>query len=1317
MVRPYNITANAENTDMGPTSESLEFGSNKIDEMINSDSNSPLIVEREDRNEVERRITVSGLKESDYPKPLFKAKLVKTTNKISLPPEIMQHLSSVQCQYLMGVFPELSRVWVTVDSDFYIWDYKGADLAFYDGLSETIMCVGLVKPKPNVFKEFITHLLVLATTVDIVVLGVTLSVPTDSVSNLINEIHFTPEVVFQLPTDGVNITAIAGSANGRIFLGGEDGNLYEIQYRKELDWWGKRCSKVNHSGTTLSFLLPSVISSLLQKSDSISQISIDNSRKILYTLSEKGTIDMYILSSDSTATCKASLPQHAVIESAIRCIRTMDRVELCSIVSICAVEEKESKNVGLLAVTQAGVRFYFQLIYMQGEVSDLKLIHVRLPPGFIGSVVSVRPNDVRQAYYNNGIFMALSTVNESQDNLWCLSSEEYLAFDAPIEAQATVKLDGPVWQFSCADEMTNSNAANFVSLSAQGIQLFSKLRPVEVLAQLLWKNKGPNADAVRAFFQNMTDDESCALCISIACQQCTSNVDLANWATQALFLYGGEPKEVADNNLTPAEMLSVTAPQSSFQTTNFRPGIVSTPIAQTRPNILSETLVSSTENIIYEHSAKHNGLYLYLSRILRPLWQSPLVKLTKNQDNKQYLTSTVSAEECVSVLSNLQAFWSFLEKNSILIQSFAGPAVMSRLPSMNMEESTINSMAVTKAEKVHRLENRSLEALKVVVDHACQIVGLWKVLCEHQFHQLVAELSPENQRLLVDITLKQLLVSKHELCITLVNTLLNLYLKDDSTVDSISCKLRGVCPLIFRDDDASYAKANEMLLTAKSAVNPEDKQKYLTSALQLCIEAAPNICLSTICRKFAAFEFYEAVLIISLSCASKYDPRNFAINYYYGSEYGSDSDAYQFYNKRMECYKEIIEVLTQLFSQNQPLTSPGSSTDASRLPKTNSYINQSLNRSQLSSSQTYQEEIEAPNVGEVLLQKALSTDDELLHVALYEWMIQQQLQNHLVELSPPTVERFLKKNGARDLLWRYYERQKNHVAATKILYSLATEVGSNISLEERLSFLGHALVCVRSDPFHRTEYAHEIEDLMQVAQVQRYMFDQIVALANQHPNAEAAAIQLQNKLYSATELYLEYAVPFELWESQLAIIDMSGHQSMELVREVWSKLLDETLNACTSSSGTEKLKAVLQKVQSLSRVHTIPSPCFPLDFLIGQLEVLSCRFKAPADCVYSVFLQKIGVSYPMLLDVYQELYTSGDWCWDREGNEFHLMEVITSLGETFFQVSHKDSMYSACFVKLQDLISSCLAILYTRPEARALIERMKNVRNKLNKLS
>lgn len=50
------------------------------------------------------------------------------------------------------------------------------DVAYYDGLSETILSVGLVKPKPGIFQNYIRHLLVLTTTVEIVVLGVTFSV-------------------------------------------------------------------------------------------------------------------------------------------------------------------------------------------------------------------------------------------------------------------------------------------------------------------------------------------------------------------------------------------------------------------------------------------------------------------------------------------------------------------------------------------------------------------------------------------------------------------------------------------------------------------------------------------------------------------------------------------------------------------------------------------------------------------------------------------------------------------------------------------------------------------------------------------------------------------------------------------------------------------------------------------------------------------------------------------------------------------------------------------------------------------------------------
>lgn len=78
----------------------------------------------------------------------------------------------MQCHCLMGVFPEISRVWLAIDSNIYVWAFEhGSDVAYFDGLGETIVSVGLVKPKLGVFQSFVKYLLVLTTTVEIVVLG------------------------------------------------------------------------------------------------------------------------------------------------------------------------------------------------------------------------------------------------------------------------------------------------------------------------------------------------------------------------------------------------------------------------------------------------------------------------------------------------------------------------------------------------------------------------------------------------------------------------------------------------------------------------------------------------------------------------------------------------------------------------------------------------------------------------------------------------------------------------------------------------------------------------------------------------------------------------------------------------------------------------------------------------------------------------------------------------------------------------------------------------------------------------------------------
>ena len=48
----------------------------------------------------------------------------------------VEHFGHMQCNCSMGVFPEVERAWLTIDSDIYVWKYEdGGDLAYYDGLT------------------------------------------------------------------------------------------------------------------------------------------------------------------------------------------------------------------------------------------------------------------------------------------------------------------------------------------------------------------------------------------------------------------------------------------------------------------------------------------------------------------------------------------------------------------------------------------------------------------------------------------------------------------------------------------------------------------------------------------------------------------------------------------------------------------------------------------------------------------------------------------------------------------------------------------------------------------------------------------------------------------------------------------------------------------------------------------------------------------------------------------------------------------------------------------------------------------------------
>ncbi|CAG2123352.1 unnamed protein product, partial [Medioppia subpectinata] len=131
----------------------------------------------------------------------------------------------------MGIMPEIGRAWVAIDCYIYLWNYdNGSDVAYYDGLSETILSVGLVKPREGVFKPHIKYLLILTTAVEILLLGITFSTCEDGSEG---ELLLVPDPIFRVTTDNIVMNVIMGSVDGRIFLGGKDGCLYEVIYQAE----------------------------------------------------------------------------------------------------------------------------------------------------------------------------------------------------------------------------------------------------------------------------------------------------------------------------------------------------------------------------------------------------------------------------------------------------------------------------------------------------------------------------------------------------------------------------------------------------------------------------------------------------------------------------------------------------------------------------------------------------------------------------------------------------------------------------------------------------------------------------------------------------------------------------------------------------------------------------------------------------------------------------------------------------------------------------------------------------------------------------
>ncbi|KAF7243992.1 hypothetical protein EYD10_09814 [Varanus komodoensis] len=1278
--------------------------------------------------------SVSGMSDMDYPLQGPGLLLIPSLPEISsirrvpLPPELVEQFGHMQCNCMMGVFPEISRAWLTIDSDIFMWNYEdGGDLAYFDGLSETILAVGLVKPKAGIFQPHIRHLLVLATPVDIVILGLsyaTLQAGSGSLNDSMSGgMQLLPDPLYSLPTDNTYLLTITSTENGRIFLAGKDGCLYEA----EAGWFSQRCRKINHSKSTLSFLVPSLLQFTFSEDDPIVQIAIDNSRNILYTRSEKGVIQVYDLGPDGQGMMRvASVSQNTIVSAAGKIARTIDRSVFKPIVQIAVIENSESIDCQLLAITHAGVRMYFSVCPFRhpfARPSTLTLIHIRLPPGFSAASNVEKPSKVHRALYSKGVLLMAASENEDNDILWCINHDSFPFQKPMMETQAKTPIDGHSWALSAIDEqkvqriITPLNKdlipitdypvvvqqhmlppKKFVLLSAQGSFMFHKLRPVDQLRHLFVCNAGGDGEDIERFFKLHPEEQACATCLILACSAAACDREVSGWATRAFFRYGGEAQmRFPSLPVPPSNVGSVLGspvlPGSPMHTGSPypNPSFLATPAQGLPPPVMSTPVFASSSHVPQPgasvsgtmcpeivFSGKHNGICLYFSRIIGNIWDgSIVVERIFKSGNREVIAveSSVPPQVLESVLQELKGLQDFLDRNSqfavgsLRNHSFATPASLQQrlLGVMRSDGGSSQQMQQELQRKFHAeaqlTEKASLQGIQQLVRKTCQALALWKLLCEHQFNVVVGELRKELQDHLKVTTFRDLVIRDKELTGALIASLINCYIRDHAAVDGISSHLQEICPLLYSTDDAICSKANELLQRSRQVQNKSEKEKMLRESLKEYQKISTQVDLANVCVQYRQVRFYEGVVELALTAAEKKDPQGLGLHYYKNGEPEEDVTG-------LNSYKCITDTLQELVNQSKAAPQSPSVPKKPGPPVLSSDPNMLSNE-------------EAGVHFEQMLKLAQRSTDELFSIALYNWLVQADLSDKLLQINSPFLEPYLTRmakidqNKVRymDLLWRFFEKNRSFSNAARVLAKLADMHSTEISLQQRLEYIARAILSAKSStaisPIAADgEFLHELEEKMEVARIQFQIQEALHHQCSYHSSVQDAISQLDSELMEISKLYGEFADPFKLSECKLAIIHCAGHSDPILVQTLWQEIIEKALSDSVTMSAPDRMQALSLKMVMLGKIYAGTPRYFPLDFLVQYLEQQVCSLNWDVGFV-TYTMQEIGVPLPRLLEVYDQLFKARDPYWSKMKKPLHLLECIHVLLSGYVQDPNK----------------------------------------------
>ncbi|KAK3678378.1 hypothetical protein LTR78_001675 [Recurvomyces mirabilis] len=1181
-----------------------------------------------------------------------------------LPTAVIEQANQTVGGLQMGVMPGLSHCWAVMDNCLYLWDYtvQNPELIGYEENTHPITAVKLIKPKPGVFVKDISHLLVVATSDTMLLLGVATQVTstgakTVALYNTRMSIH----------TKGLNVREIEASAKtGRIFFldaGSED--IYEFQYQQEEGWFRGKCARICHTRSNYDFV-PAPIKTVGQyfgpssRQKILRRLVLDDTRDLLYTLSDNSEIKVWLV--QERVKHALSRPLASLLQNTGHFTGRTDLLysQDVRIVDLSTIPATEASKLSVMATTNTGCRLYLSATRGYGGQADaqnapssMQILHIRFPPRdpnappsqqqAASSSTAVQPYSGPQGTIDTsskmlcptqaahrlppGYFLAFQQQDPNQsrrERVFC-AAPDFARLKNPQDTSALssrfvefgqwIDLPSPHSMISVVTPTfaaTNSplgfgnelatqfdkSSAEIAVMTADGVQTIRRRRLVDIFASMMryasTDDEGRDGD-IKRFVRAYGRGETAATALAVACGQgmdvtsesrvtAVTDADVIEAARKAFIDHGGKAEynsnAVVDRNAEPIDSV--------------------------RP------------------SPRHEGLALYISRLVRSLWPARVIVQAIKPGQPPQLVSTIALDKLRSIQRELNTLSELLARNRSLIEGLAGPQAMGR-PGSRQEEIALHG------------EHRAMNSLVQLISSIVEGISFTLVLFDERLEDILAALSEESRRKAMELTFEQLFVfaSGRELAKELVKAIVNRNIANGSNVDTVAEALRRRCGSFCSAEDVIIFKAQEQVKRASEAGGQSETGRVLLNESQrLFQKVAANLSgehLQWAVQQYIQMSFYAGAIQLCLIVAQERDRAKRALAWLRDGSNDGDARKADF-DKREACYQLIFETIKILDQQtaNVPADAEGQHNLAAR------------RRS------------EAYDV-------VNSSDDSVFQTCLYDWYVSNGQSNRLLNIDTQHVIDYLKRKSQddrehADLLWHYYAHHNDYLQAAATQLDLAKGY-FDLTLEERIGYLSRARTnaSTRSSALmdsrqSKQQLLREISDLLDVANIQDDILQRMKAdsrLQGERRQAVLESLERGEGILSVTDLFHQFADQAGYYDINLLIFHVADHRNPGDVDSNWEQLIRSERDravASAPSGGPLPWERVGSKVIEMGRRLDLAEATFPVSKILTMLERFAIEpqeHSPPMHWAVDVLLG-VGVPCEMLLPALESIYFSGD---------------------------------------------------------------------------